>query len=116
MLAGNIDIGEQTENALADGNVTQATAGSRVSVFIRQVNETGAGPFTCDMDLTGNSNGVTGQTKLRVQESAANNNGIIGLRVTMPGNMACTGGMTFTTLFLSIFSSNSKIQKRKSRF
>ncbi|GAP84656.1 putative GEgh16 protein [Rosellinia necatrix] len=94
MLAGNIDIGEQTENALADGNVTQATAGSRVSVFIRQVNETGAGPFTCDMDLTGNSNGVTGQTQLRVREDSANGQGIIGLRVTMPSDMQCTGAST----------------------
>ncbi|KAI0474502.1 hypothetical protein F4859DRAFT_483416 [Xylaria cf. heliscus] len=91
LLAGNIDIGEQTENALADGNVTQATAGSRVAVLIQQVNDTGAGPFTCDMDLTGNSNGVSGQTKLDVKEAEANQNGIIGLRVTMPADMQCTG-------------------------
>ncbi|KAI8953543.1 hypothetical protein F4801DRAFT_120192 [Xylaria longipes] len=91
LLAGNIDIGEQTENALADGNVTQATAGSRVAVLIQQVNDTGAGPFTCDMDPTGNSIGATGQTKLDVKEAQANKNGIIGLRVTMPSDMQCTG-------------------------
>ncbi|KAI0406491.1 GEgh16 protein [Xylaria palmicola] len=94
LLAGNIDIGEQTENALADGNVTQATAGSRVAVLIRQVNDTGAGPFTCDMDQTGNSIGATGQTKLAVKEAPTNENGIIGLRVTMPRDMQCIGAST----------------------
>ncbi len=94
LAAGNIDIGENTENALAAGNVTQATAGSRVSVFIQQVNRDGAGPFTCDMDQTGNSNGATGQTQLRVQESSANKKGIISLKVTLPGSMACTGCMS----------------------
>ncbi|GAW21061.1 hypothetical protein ANO14919_105740 [Xylariales sp. No.14919] len=91
MLAGNIDIGEQTENALADGNVTQTTAGGRVAVLIQQVNETGAGPFECDVDPTGNSIGATGQTKLRVKESSANKNGIVTLQVTMPNNLQCTG-------------------------
>ncbi|KAI0185709.1 GEgh16 protein [Xylaria flabelliformis] len=91
LLAGNIDIGEQTENALADGNVTQATAGSRVAVLIQQVNDTGAGPFTCDMDPTGNSIGATGQTKLDVKEAQANKNGIITLRVAMPNDLQCTG-------------------------
>ncbi|KAI0440668.1 GEgh16 protein [Xylaria telfairii] len=91
LLAGNIDIGEQTENALADGNVTQATAGSRVAVLIQQVNETGAGPFTCDMDQTGNSIGVSGQTKLDVKEAEANKNGVITLRVALPNDLACTG-------------------------
>ncbi|TGJ82135.1 hypothetical protein E0Z10_g6640 [Xylaria hypoxylon] len=91
VLAGNIDIGEQTENALADGNVTETTAGSRVAVLIQQVNATGAGPFTCDMDPTGNSIGASGQTQLRVKESSANKNGVITLRVTMPNNLQCTG-------------------------
>ncbi|KAI0107162.1 hypothetical protein GGR51DRAFT_516490 [Nemania sp. FL0031] len=94
LLAGNIDIGEQTENALADGNVTQTTAGSRVNVFLQQVNETGAGPFTCDMDPTGNSIGATGQTKLVVRESSANKNGIITLKVAMPNDLQCTGAST----------------------
>ncbi|KAJ2992507.1 hypothetical protein NUW58_g2147 [Xylaria curta] len=94
MLGGNIDIGEQTENALAEGNVTQATAGSRVAVLIQQVNETGAGPFTCDMDPTGNSIGATGQTKLVAREAEANKNGVISLRVTMPRDMQCTGAST----------------------
>ncbi|KAJ8104450.1 hypothetical protein ONZ43_g7844 [Nemania bipapillata] len=94
LLAGNIDIGENTENALAAGNVTQTTAGSRVSVFIQQVNSTGAGPFTCDMDPTGNSIGATGQTKLVVRESDANKNGIITLKVAMPNDLQCTGAST----------------------
>lgn len=107
LLAGNIDIGEQTENALADGNVTQAAAGSRVSVFIRQVNETGAGPFECDMDPTGNSIGVTGQTKLQVQESAANGKGIIGLRVAMPEDLACIGASTGNVCTVRCRNANS---------
>lgn len=94
LLAGNIDIGENTENALAAGNVTTTTAGSRVSVFLQQVDDTGAGPFTCDMDPTGNSIGLTGQTKLVVRESAANKKGIISLKVAMPSDLACTGGMS----------------------
>ncbi|KAI1362122.1 GEgh16 protein [Xylaria arbuscula] len=94
LQGGNIDIGEQTENALADGNVTQTTAGSRIKVFIQQVNDEGAGPFTCDMDPTGNSIGVTGQTELTVRESEANNNGIITLRVAMPNDLQCTGAST----------------------
>ncbi|KAI0878181.1 GEgh16 protein [Hypoxylon argillaceum] len=94
LLAGNIDIGENTENALAAGNVTTTTAGSRVSVFLQQVDDTGAGPFTCDMDPTGNSIGLTGQTKLVVRESAANKKGIISLKVAMPSDLACTGAST----------------------
>lgn len=104
LLGGNIDIGEQTENALADGNVTQATAGSRVAVLIQQVNETGAGPFTCDMDETGNSIGVSGQTKLDVKEAEANKNGVITLRVALPNDLACTGCMAFLTLSSPFFS------------
>ena len=107
LQGGNIDIGEQTENALADGNVTQTTAGSRVKVFIKQVNEQGAGPFTCDMDPTGNSIGVTGQTPLTVRESEANGNGIITLRVAMPNDLQCTGGMNQSPLILIASLSSS---------
>ncbi|KAI1247399.1 hypothetical protein MGN70_011289 [Eutypa lata] len=94
LAGGNIDIGEQTENALADNQVTQTQAGDNVKVTIRQVNETGAGPYTCDLDLTGNSNGLTGQTKLTVQESDADGNGNIKLSVAMPNDMACIGAST----------------------
>ncbi|KAI0433525.1 hypothetical protein F5Y09DRAFT_63500 [Xylaria sp. FL1042] len=94
LQAGNIDIGEQTENALADGNVTQATAGSRVKVYFQQLSADGAGPFTCDMDQTGNTIGATGQTQLRVKESEASKNGIIALKVSMPSDMQCIGAST----------------------
>ncbi len=89
--AGNIDVGAETEDALANDEVTQVQAGSNVKVSIRQGNETGAGPYTCDMDLTGNSNGATGQTPLTVKESAADKNGNIQLSVAMPADMQCTG-------------------------
>lgn len=45
-IAGNIDIGEQTENALAAGQVTQVKAGGTITMTIHQVNADGAGPYT----------------------------------------------------------------------
>ena len=92
LAAGNIDIGENTENALAENQVTQADAGSNVEVTIRAGNETGEGPYECDMDLTSNSNGATGQTKLDVQEANPDRNGNIVLTVAMPNDMKCIGG------------------------
>lgn len=93
LLAGNIDVGEQTENALADDEVTQVTKGSTVKVTIRQVSDDGAGPFTCDMDLTGNTSGATGQVALTVEEGELDeDSGNIKLTVTMPDDMACIGG------------------------
>lgn len=97
LLGGNIDIGENTENQLAAKTVTSVTAGSKVDVAINQVDGNGAGPYTCDMDLKGNADGATGQTKLDVQEGKAVN-GVINLSVTMPKDMQCIGGMS-PTLF-----------------
>ncbi|XXH04171.1 hypothetical protein Hte_010584 [Hypoxylon texense] len=94
LQAGNIDIGANTEDALAANQVTQVTKGSTVQVTIKQVNETGAGPFTCDMDPTGNSIGATGQTNLTTTESKANKNGEITLQVAMPKDLACIGSST----------------------
>ena len=54
-LTGNIDVGENTENALAAKAVTQVSSGSEISVTIHQVNADGAGPYTCDLDETSNS-------------------------------------------------------------
>ncbi len=51
-LSGNIDVGENTENALAAGAVTKVSAGSQITVTIHQVNADGAGPYTCDLDQT----------------------------------------------------------------
>lgn len=54
-LKGNIDVGENTENALSAKAVTQVKAGSELTVTIHQVNADGAGPFFCDLDETSNS-------------------------------------------------------------
>ncbi|KAI0505968.1 GEgh16 protein [Xylaria bambusicola] len=94
LQGGNIDIGENTENALLTGNVTQTTAGGSVRIFMKQVNNLGSGPFTCDMDQTSNSNGVSGQTPLQVKESQPGQNGFIKLSMTMPNDLKCTGAST----------------------
>lgn len=62
-LAGNIDVGENTENALAAGQVTQVEAGSEITVTIHQVNADGAGPYACDLDETSNT-GVISQVRM----------------------------------------------------
>lgn len=93
LAAGNIDIGENTENALAVGNVTKVTKGSKVQITIDQRNANGTGPFTCDMDQTSNANGLTGQTALDTQQGTATSaTGQVTLTVTMPADMACNGG------------------------
>ncbi|KAI0201950.1 GEgh16 protein [Astrocystis sublimbata] len=91
VLGGNIDVGATTEDALADGNITQAVAGGRIAVFIQQGNEKGAGPFTCDLDDTNNSRGVSGQTKLQTKENQPNEHGVIGIRIQMPNDLKCVG-------------------------
>ncbi|POS79985.1 GEgh16 protein [Diaporthe helianthi] len=91
MAAGNIDIGEQTETALAANQVTQVTKGSTVTMTINTVNETGQGPFSCDLDPTSNAQGANGQTALDIQEGKVNGNGMMQLKVTLPQDLACTG-------------------------
>ncbi|KAI7782814.1 gas1-like protein [Diaporthe eres] len=91
MVGGNIDIGENTENALAANQVTQVTKGSTVTMTINAVNETGQGPFTCDLDPTSNALGTSGQTPLDVQQGNAQGNGEQQIKVTLPKDMACTG-------------------------
>lgn len=90
LQAGNIDIGENTEDQLSNKTVTSVTKGSKVAVSIDQVSADGAGPYTCDLDPTGNAIGATGQTNLTVAESAASN-GQIALTLTMPSDLACMG-------------------------
>lgn len=95
LLAGNIDIGTNTETQLADKTVTSVTKGSKVDVTIKQVNADGAGPYTCDMDLTSNADGVSGQTNLTVTEKdSTGTNGNITLTVAMPADMVCIGAST----------------------
>ncbi|KAI1854865.1 hypothetical protein JX265_002504 [Neoarthrinium moseri] len=93
LLAGNIDIGEQTEIQLSNKTVTQVTKGSKVAVTINQLTADGAGPFTCDMDQASNIQGATGQTPLDVTEKDAGN-GVTQLTVTMPQDMTCIGAST----------------------
>jgi len=96
-LTGNIDVGENTENALAAGAVTKVTKGGSVVVTIHQVNADGAGPYTCDLDETSNS-GVISQN-LTVTNNVPGVNGLsqakttdFNITVTMPTDLACTGG------------------------
>jgi len=96
LLAGNIDIGQNTEDQLANKTITSVTKGSTVAVTIRQGSADGAGPYTCDLDLTSNADGATGQTNLTVKETDSAD-GNITLSVTMPSDMACIGGKTPTT-------------------
>ncbi|KAI0882379.1 uncharacterized protein GGS22DRAFT_51014 [Annulohypoxylon maeteangense] len=95
-LSGNIDIGENTENALAAKAVTQVKAGTQVKVTIHQVNADGAGPYVCDLVEAGN-NGVITQN-LTVQNNVPGVNGFsqaktqdFDILVNMPTNFACTG-------------------------
>ncbi|KAK0649117.1 hypothetical protein B0T16DRAFT_308315, partial [Cercophora newfieldiana] len=98
-LTGNIDIGENTENALAIGAVTQVRSGSKVTVTIHQVNADGAGPYVCDIDETSNS-GLIEKT-LVVENNVPGVNGFsqakaqdFNITVTMPSDMQCTGAST----------------------
>ncbi|KAI0128587.1 GEgh16 protein [Xylariales sp. AK1849] len=104
LLGGNIDIGENTEDQLGNKTVTSVTKGSNVDVTIRQVNSDGAGPYTCDLDLTSNGDGATGQTPLAVTEKD-NQNGNITLSVTMPADMACIGASTGNVCTVRCFNS-----------
>lgn len=76
-LAGNVDVGQETEKELAANRVTSVQKGSTLAVTIHQVgcflkelyiyfcwclltcsfkvNADGAGPYTCDMDPTSKS-------------------------------------------------------------
>ncbi|KAK7753505.1 hypothetical protein SLS62_004580 [Diatrype stigma] len=98
-LTGNIDIGENTENAIAAGKVTQVQAGTQMTVTIHQVNADGAGPYTCDLIEAGN-NGVVSQN-LTVENNVPGVNGFsqaktqdFDIKVTMPDNFNCVGGST----------------------
>lgn len=89
LLAGNIDIGANTEDQLANGTVTSVTKGGKLAVSIAKVNDDGAGPYTCDTDLTNNADGSSGQTNLTMQET--DNGNTINLDITMPDDLACIG-------------------------
>ncbi|KAJ2904059.1 putative gas1-like protein, partial [Zalerion maritima] len=98
-LSGNIDVGENTENALTAGTVTQVQSGSQITVTIHQVNADGAGPFICDLDETSNA-GIISQN-LTVTNNVPGVNGFsqakaqdFDITVTMPDSFTCTGAST----------------------
>ncbi|KAH8732033.1 hypothetical protein GQ44DRAFT_272243 [Phaeosphaeriaceae sp. PMI808] len=98
-IAGNIDIGEQTENELAVGRMTTVSSGSVMEVTIHQVNADGAGPFTCDMDET--SNAQTTFTPLKVTDNVPGKLGLsqakekdFTIKVQMPAKFNCIGAST----------------------
>jgi hypothetical protein len=98
-IAGNIDIGEQTENELAAGRMAQVSGGSMLAVTIHQVNADGAGPFECDMDET--SNAVTTFTPLKVSNNIPGSFGLsqakekdFVINVQMPDKFNCLGAST----------------------
>ncbi|KAI9049129.1 hypothetical protein LZ554_006977 [Drepanopeziza brunnea f. sp. 'monogermtubi'] len=98
-LTGNIDIGENTENALAAGAVTSVKSGTLMTVTIHQVNADGAGPYACDLEETGNT-GVFSQN-LTVTNNVPGVNGFsqaktqdFNITVAMPEKFNCIGGST----------------------
>ncbi|KAI9734295.1 MAG: hypothetical protein M1834_002399 [Cirrosporium novae-zelandiae] len=97
-LAGNIDVGEQTENELAKNRVTSVTKGSTLAVTIHQVNADGAGPYECDVDETSNS-GVL--RNLTVSNNVPGTNGLsqakeknFVINVALPEDLNCIGAST----------------------
>jgi len=97
-LAGNIDIGENTENAIAAGAVTQVQSGTQMLVTIHQVNADGAGPYSCDLVEAGNNGLIT--QNLTVEDNVPGVNGFsqaktqdFVIKVNMPKTFACTGCM-----------------------
>lgn len=97
-LSGNIDIGEQTENALVANAVTSVTKGSTIEVTVHQVNADGAGPYFCDLDTTGNARRLVGQVPLNITNNVPGVNGFSQAKaqqftmiVTLPDDMECTG-------------------------
>ncbi|KAM3075501.1 hypothetical protein ACMFMG_007647 [Clarireedia jacksonii] len=98
-LSGNIDVGENTENALAANKVTMVKAGTKLTVTIHQVNADGAGPYTCDLDETSNA-GIISQN-LSVTNNVPGVNGLsqaktqdFNITVQMPDKLACNGAST----------------------
>ncbi|RYP76633.1 hypothetical protein DL769_003593 [Monosporascus sp. CRB-8-3] len=94
-LTGNIDIGENTENAIAAGAVTQVKSGTQMTVTI--LNADGAGPYVCDLIEAGN-NGAISQN-LTVENNVPGANGFsqaktqdFDILVNMPNDFKCTGG------------------------
>lgn len=92
LLNGNIDIGQNTEDAIAKGAVTKVKSGGKVEATFKV--QGNANPqVKCDMDLTSNGNGATGQTPLTIKQANAGNNQI-KVTIDLPANMTLIGGST----------------------
>ncbi|KAK8016941.1 gas1-like protein [Apiospora rasikravindrae] len=98
-IIGNIDIGENTENAIAAGAVTEAGPGEKLTVTLHQVNADGAGPYACDLIEQGNTGIIT--QNLTVQNNVPGANGFsqekfkdFEMTVIMPQKFDCTGAST----------------------
>jgi hypothetical protein len=98
-IAGNIDIGEETENELAAGRIASVSAGSTMQVTIHQVNADGAGPYECDFDDTSNSKAK--YVALKVANNIPGANGLsqakeqdFTISVQMPKDLNCIGAST----------------------
>lgn len=98
-LSGNIDVGENTENAISAKQVTQVEAGGELTVTIHQVNADGAGPYVCDLDESSNTN--TNIQNLTVTNNVPGTNGLsqvktqaFNITVKMPDDLNCFGAST----------------------
>ncbi|GKU05318.1 unnamed protein product [Fusarium langsethiae] len=98
-ISGNIDVGENTENAIAAKQVTQVEAGGELTVTIHQVNADGAGPYVCDLDESSNTN--TNIQNLTVTNNVPGTNGLsqvktqaFNITVKMPDDLNCFGAST----------------------
>ncbi|KAJ4324538.1 hypothetical protein N0V84_003817 [Fusarium piperis] len=98
-LSGNIDVGENTENALSAGAVTQVRAGGEITVTIHQVNADGAGPYVCDLDESSNANQIS--QNLTVLDNVPGSNGLsqakeqaFNITIKMPDDLNCFGAST----------------------
>ncbi|KLU86070.1 hypothetical protein MAPG_05089 [Magnaporthiopsis poae ATCC 64411] len=92
LLKGNIDIGQNTEDAIANGAVTKVTKGGKVEATFKV--QGNANPqLKCDMDLTSNGNGATGQTPLKIAQTNAGQ-GQVKVTIDLPADMKLIGGST----------------------
>ncbi|RFN44042.1 hypothetical protein FIE12Z_11705 [Fusarium flagelliforme] len=98
-ISGNIDVGENTENAISANQVTQVEAGGELTVTIHQVNADGAGPYVCDLDESSNTN--TNIQNLTVTNNVPGTNGLsqvktqaFNITVKMPDDLNCFGAST----------------------
>lgn len=92
LFLGNTDIGQAAEDLIAAKNkITSTTKGGAIQIKVNQGGPEGAGPYACDVDLTSNAGGASGQTLLPVNEIDGAN-GTISLSIRMPATLACIGG------------------------